>query len=162
MTTALARQSDVPLQVSANGNVTALSIVEVRPQVSSTVRTVHIKEGQTVAGRPAVLARYPHGRGQPRQGARPADARQPTADARRTLARSRDLLERNFISKSAVDTAQAKVDGFEATIRADRAAIEASRVAVSYGAIRATIGGRTGVINVFPARWSRPPAACRW
>jgi multidrug efflux pump subunit AcrA (membrane-fusion protein) len=76
--------------------------------------------------------------------------------------RSQELLQRNFISRSAVDTAQAKVDGFEATIRADQAAIEASQVAISYGTIRATIGGRTGVINVFPARWSRRPLRRRW
>ncbi|AOY92270.1 efflux transporter periplasmic adaptor subunit [Cupriavidus sp. USMAA2-4] len=158
VTTALARQSDVPLQVSANGNVTALSTVEVRPQVSSTVRTVHIKEGQTV--KPGDLlfsldtrmdeANLDKARAQLMRDQ--ADL----ADARRTLARSQDLLERNFISKSAVDTAQAKVDGFEATIRADQAAIEASRVAVSYGAIRATIGGRTGVINVFPGSLVTP------
>jgi hypothetical protein len=58
-----------------------------------------------------------------------------------------------------VDTAQAKVDGFEATIRADQAAIEASRVAISYGTIRATIGGRTGVINVFPGSLVTPTTA---
>ncbi len=81
------------------------------------------------------------------------------ADARRTLSRSQELLERNFVSKSAVDTAQAKLDGFEATIRADQAAIEASRVAISYGAIRATIGGRTGVINVFPGSLVTPATA---
>jgi RND family efflux transporter MFP subunit len=143
------------VEVNANGTVTAMQSVDVRPQVSSTVRTVHIKEGQTV--KPGDLLFSLDSR---MDEANLAKARAQLmrdqadlSDARRTLARSQELLQRNFISRSAVDTAQAKVDGFEATIRADQAAIEASQVAISYGTIRATIGGRTGVINVFPVRW---------
>lgn len=156
--TAMVQQGDVPLEVNANGTVTAMQTVEVRPQVSSTVQTVHIKEGQTV--KPGDLlfsldtrmdeANLARARAQLMRDQ--ADL----ADARRTLSRSQELLERNFVSKSAVDTAQAKLDGFEATIRADQAAIEASRVAISYGTIRATIGGRTGVINVFPGSLVTP------
>ncbi|TPQ37218.1 MULTISPECIES: efflux RND transporter periplasmic adaptor subunit [Cupriavidus] len=156
--TALVQQGDVPLQFTANGNVTALSTVEVRPQVSSTVRTVHIKEGQTVKPGDLLFSldtRMDEANLAKAQAQLLRDQAD-LSDARRNLSRSKELLERNFISKSAVDTAQAKVDGFEATIRADQAAIEASRVAVSYGAIRASIGGRTGVINVFPGSMVLP------
>ncbi|CAG2156166.1 Multidrug resistance protein MdtA [Cupriavidus campinensis] len=159
--TAIVQQGDVPLEVTANGTVTAMQTVEVRPQVSSTVQAVHIKEGQTV--KPGDLlftldtrmdeANLAKARAQLMRDQ--ADL----ADARRTLSRSQELLARNFVSKSAVDTAQAKLDGFEATIRADQAAIEASRVAISYGTIRATIGGRTGVINVFPGSLVTPATA---
>lgn len=156
--TALVQQGDVPLEVTANGNVTALQTVEVRPQISSTVQAVHIKEGQTV--KPGDLLFTLDTRmdeaNMARARAQLLRDQADLADARRTLSRSQELLQRNFISKSAVDTAQAKVDGFEATIRADQAAIEASRVAISYGAIRATIGGRTGVINVFPGSLVTP------
>lgn len=158
VSTAVVAQGDVPVEVTANGTVTAMQTVEVRPQVSSTVRAVHIKEGQSV--KPGDLlfsldtrmdeANLAKARAQLMRDQ--ADL----SDARRTLARSQELLQRNFISRSAVDTAQAKVDGFEATIRADQAAIEASRVAISYGSIRATIGGRTGVINVFPGSLVTP------
>ena len=161
VTTALARQGDVPLQVSVNGNVTALSTVEVRPQVSSTVRTVHIREGQTV--KPGDLLFSLDTRmdeaNLARARAQLLRDQADLADARRSLARSEELVARNFISRSAVDTARAKVDALQATVRADQAAIEASRVAVSYGAIRATIGGRTGVINVFPGSLVLPTAA---
>lgn len=156
--TALVKQGDVPLQFTANGNVTALSTVEVRPQVSSTVRAVHIKEGQTVKPGDLLFSldtRMDEANLAKAQAQLLRDQAD-LSDARRNLSRSKELLERNFISKSAVDTAQAKVDGFEATIRADQAAIEASRVAVSYGAIRASIGGRTGVINVFPGSMVLP------
>jgi len=161
VTSALVKQADVPLEVSANGNVTALQTVEVRPQVSSTVREVHIKEGQTV--RPGDLLFSLDTRmdeaNLAKAKAQLLRDQADLADARRNLARSNELLERNFISRSAVDTAQAKADGFQATISADQAAIEASRVAVSYGAIRATIGGRTGVINVFPGSLVTPTTA---
>lgn len=161
VSTALVRQGDVPLRVTANGTVSALATVEIRPQVSSTVRAVHIKEGQTV--KPGDLlftldTRMDEANLAKAQAQLLRDQAD-LHDARRTLVRSQELLERNFISKSAVDTAQAKHDGFEATIRADQAAIEASRVAVSYGAIRATIGGRTGVINMFPGSLVTPTTA---
>ncbi|MGY8526447.1 efflux RND transporter periplasmic adaptor subunit [Paracidovorax citrulli] len=158
VTTAVAREGDVPLRISVNGNVTSLSTVEVRPQVSSTVRTVHIREGQNV--RPGDLlfsldtrmdeANLARARAQLLRDKADHD------DARRALARSQELLGRNFISQSAVDTAQARVDALAATVRADQAAVEASQVAVSYGQIRATIAGRTGVINVFPGSLVQP------
>lgn len=158
VSTAVVRQSDVPVEVTANGTVTAMQTVDVRPQVSSTVRTVHIREGQSV--KPGDLLFTLDTRMDEANLARArAQLMRDQADlfdARRTLARSQELLQRNFISRSAVDTAQAKVDGFEATIRADQAAIEAGQVAVSYGQIRATIGGRTGVINVFPGSLVTP------
>ena len=119
VTTAVVQQGDVPLRVTANGTVSALATVEIRPQVSSTVRTVHIKEGQTV--KPGDLlftldTRMDEANLAKAQAQLLRDQAD-LHDARRTLARSNELLERNFISKSAVDTAQAKQDGFEATIR---------------------------------------------
>lgn len=154
-------QGDVPLQISVNGNVTSLSTVEVRPQVSSTVRAVHIREGQNV--KPGDLLFSLDTRmdeaNLARARAQLLRDQADLADARRALSRSQELLARNFVSQSAVDTARAKVDALEATVRADQAAIEASRVAVSYGEIRATISGRTGVINVFPGSLVLPTAA---
>ena len=38
VSTAVVAQGDVPVEVTANGTVTAMQTVEVRPQVSSTVR----------------------------------------------------------------------------------------------------------------------------
>src|SRR5690606_34478050 len=46
--TATAEQRDVPVKLAANGSVTALQSVELRSQVTSTVREVHIREGETV------------------------------------------------------------------------------------------------------------------
>src|SRR6478672_2429879 len=46
--TARAERRDVPVRLKANGTVTAVQSVDLRAQVTSTVRDVHIREGQTV------------------------------------------------------------------------------------------------------------------
>src|SRR5690348_10003961 len=46
--TATAQSRDVPVSLTANGTVTALQTVDLRSQVTSTVREVHIREGQDV------------------------------------------------------------------------------------------------------------------
>jgi len=158
VTIAEAQRKDVRIELTANGTVTALSTVEVRPQISSVVREVHVREGQMV--KPGDLlftldtrmdeANLAQAR------ATLAQNQADLADARRQLARSEDLLKRNFISASAVDTARAKVANLEGLIRANQASIEANRVSVSYGTLRATIAGRTGAVTAFPGSLVQP------
>lgn len=158
VTIAEAQRKDVRIELTANGTVTALSTVEVRPQVSSVVRQVHVREGQMV--KPGDLlftldtrmdeANLAQAR------ATLAQNQADLADARRQLTRSEDLAKRNFISASAVDSARAKVTNLESLIRANQASIEANRVSVSYGTLRATIAGRTGAVTAFPGSLVQP------
>src|SRR5215471_13464581 len=46
--TAIVERRDVPVRLHANGNVVALQSVDLRAQITSTVREVHIREGQFV------------------------------------------------------------------------------------------------------------------
>src|SRR3954462_2242848 len=46
--TAVAESKNVPVRLIANGTVTALQLVDLRSQITSTVQQVHIKEGQFV------------------------------------------------------------------------------------------------------------------
>jgi len=46
--TARVEKRDVPVRLRSNGTVTAVQSVDIRAQVTSTVRTVHIREGQAV------------------------------------------------------------------------------------------------------------------
>src|SRR5687768_17984979 len=46
--TAVAEVKDIPVKLKANGTVTALQSVDLRSQITSTVRDMHIREGQTV------------------------------------------------------------------------------------------------------------------
>ena len=69
VTTAKAETRDVPVRSAPTATVTALQSVDLRAQVTSTVREVHIREGQNVRqGRPAVLARRARRRGQHQEG----------------------------------------------------------------------------------------------
>ena len=156
--TTRALQRDFEVMLEANGTVTALNTVEVRPQVSSTIRQVHIREGQFVwAGEPLFTL---DSRGDEAQVARAEAQLQrdqaSLADAKRQLARSRDLLAQGFISQNAVDTNQGLVDAQTALVAADAAARDAARVALSFGQIKAPSAGRAGAINVFPGSLVQP------
>jgi len=158
VTTVRAEKRDYPVILEATGTVTALNSVDVKPQVSSVVTKVHIREGQFVkAGEPLFTldARADE--------ANVSKARAQTdkdlaalADAQRQLARSRELFAQNFVSQGAVDTNQALVDSQKAAVNADRAAVEAARVGLSFSRIVAPSAGRAGAISVFPGSTVQP------
>jgi RND family efflux transporter MFP subunit len=145
-------QRDLPELLTATGTVAPLSSVDVRPQVTSIVTRVHIKEGQFVrkgelmftldartdetnlAKAQAQLARDEAG----------------LADANRQLQRNRELVAQNFISRGALDASQTLVESQSALVAADRAAIEGVRIALSYARITAPSTGRVGAIVVYP------------
>src|ERR1700741_3300442 len=103
--TARAESRDVPVRLKANGTVTALQSVDLRAQVTSTVREVHIREGQNVARGDLLFS----------LDLRKAEAqvekdRADLATAKRNLERNQELFRQKFISQSALDTAQNQVD----------------------------------------------------
>jgi RND family efflux transporter MFP subunit len=152
VTLAPALKRDFPVNVRATGTVAPLSSVDVKPQVSSVVTKVLVREGQFVkAGEPLfVLDARTDEANLGKAQAQLARDQATLADARRQLERSRDLLARNFISQGAVDTAQANVDAQQAAVQSDQAAIDAVRVSLSYARINAPSAGRVGAIAVFP------------
>jgi RND family efflux transporter MFP subunit len=152
VTTVAARQTDLPVTLTATGAVTPLSSVEVRPQVSSVVAQVHIREGQFVKAGELLFtldARADEANVAKAQ-AQVAHDQATLADAQRQLTRSRELLAQNFISQGQVDANQAAVDSAAALVAADRAAVAAARVALSYARITAPGAGRVGTIAVYP------------
>jgi RND family efflux transporter MFP subunit len=142
---------DFTLVLEASGTVTALSSVDVKPQVSAQVLAVHVKEGQFVRpGQPLFTldARIDQANLKKAEAQLLKDEAT-LADARRQLARSQDLLGKNFISQGAVDTSQANVDAQQAVVAADKAAIDAVKAQLTYARISATGAGRVGPIAVF-------------
>ena len=149
---------DFTMTLDASGTVTALSAVEVKPQVSAQVLAVHVKEGQFVQrGQPLFTldARVDQANLKKAE-AQLAKDEAALADVRRQLARSQDLLARNFISQGAVDTSLANVEGQQAVVAADKAAIDAVRAQLSYARILAQGPGRVGAIAVFPGSTVSP------
>ncbi len=158
VSTVRATQRDVNVTLEATGAVSALSSVEVRPQVSSTISKVHIREGQFVKAGTLMftLDARTDEVNVTKARAQLAKDQAALADARRQLVRSRELLEQNFVSQGAVDTNQSLVDSASAVVAADLAAIQAAQVALGYSRIVATSSGRAGAINVFAGSYVQP------
>ncbi len=141
-----------PVVLSANGSVTALERVEVRPQANGVISRILVQEGSMVrpgqllvqlddASEQAALARAR---------AQLASDQAQLNSAERELARGRDLVRQNFISQSALDTLQATAETRRATLAADRAQIQSAQVAVQQKQLRAQVAGRIGAIELAP------------
>jgi len=148
--TTRAQSRDVPVRLKANGNVLALQSVDIRAQVTSTVRQVHIREGQDVTAGQLLISLDSRADD---ANIRKAEAqvekdKADLATAKRNLERNLDLFRQKFIAQAALDTAQNSVDTLTAQLAVDNAALEASRVARAYDEIRAPFAGRTGAIGV--------------
>lgn len=156
-----AQQRDVPVTVEAAGTVVALNSVELRPQVSSTVRQIAVREGQQVRKGELLFtfddradrANLDKARAQLLRD------RATLADLERQLARSKELLAQNFIAPSNTDSLRAQVEAQQAAIRADEAAVQASEVTLGYSTLRAPLGGRIGAIAVNPGSLVQPSGA---
>jgi multidrug efflux system membrane fusion protein len=152
------QRHDIPVVQQASGTVTPIRTVDLHPQTTATIRTVHIKEGQFVkegelmfslddradrANLDKANAQVEHDRAQ-------------VADLERQLKRSQDLFAQHFVAQGAVDTLRAQVDQARATLDADGASARASGVTTSYTAIRAPMSGRVGGIGVYPGSLVQP------
>ena len=147
--------------VRANGYITAIRTVEVRPQVQNIVRAVHVKEGQDVAAGQLLFtldARSDAANVDKAQ-AQLARDKADLADAEATLRRNQELFAKKFISQAVVDTARAKVESLRGTTRADKATIDSSNVSLGYNRITASMAGRIGAINVHPGSLVQPTGA---
>ena len=155
---AVAVRRDVPVKLTANGTVAALQTVEVHSQISATIKTVHIQEGQFVhkGERLFSLDTRTEAANLSKAEALLVKDRADLTNAERNLERQRELFRQKFISQALLDTAQNQVDGLRGQYAVDRAAAEAARVALSFGEISAPITGRTGAIAVFPGSLVQP------
>jgi multidrug efflux system membrane fusion protein len=149
---AVVAAADVPVRLSANASVTALESVDVRAQITATVKAVHIKEGQSVrrGDRLFSLDVRTEDANLGEAEAQVAKSRADLANAERNLQRQHELFKQNFISQTALDTVQNQVDSLRAQLAAAMAAAESSRVARGFGDIVAPIAGRTGAVAVYP------------
>ena len=156
--TGRAESRDVPVKIRANGTVTALQSVEFRPQITSTVAQVHIREGQNVRAGELLFsldARAEQANMQ-KAAAQIEKDKADLATAKRNLERQQELFRQKFISSSALDQVQNQVDTLQGQLAVDAAAAESARVARAYTEIRASFAGRTGTIPVRPGSLVQP------
>ena len=152
------QRQDVPVVLQASGTVTPISSVDLHPQTTSTIRKVHIREGQFVKAGELMFSlddRSENANVSKAQ-AQIARDRAALADLERQYQRSADLFDQKFIAKSALDTLRSQVEAARASLKAGEAALQSEKVAASYSAIRAPMAGRVGAINVFPGSLVQP------
>lgn len=155
---AVVAQTDIPVRLTANGTVSALQTVEVRPQISATIKAVHIKEGQFVrrGDRLFSLDARTEDANLNKSAAQVAKDRVDLMNAERNFERQRELFRQEYISRAEFEAAQNQVAVLRGQIEVDSASVDASRVARGFGEITAPIDGRTGVIAVYPGSLVQP------
>lgn len=146
------QRQDVAVALQSNGTVTPLSSVDLHPQTTSTIRSVHIKEGQFVKKGTLMFSLDDRGDAAnlDKAQAQIARDRAALADVERQYKRSAELVAQKFLSQSALDTLKSQLDAARAVLQADQAALRSSGVTASYNSIRAPMSGRIGAINVYP------------
>ena len=151
-------KSEIRARLVANGTVSPLQTVEVRPQVSATITRVHIREGQPVhkGERLFTLDMRTENANLAKARAQLSRDRNDLANALRNLERQRLLLGQEYVAQADYDLAQNLVDGLNSQLAIDQAALDASSVAKGYGEITAPISGRTGAIAVYPGSLVQP------
>lgn len=156
--TVLAQKRDYEVRLKANGVVSSLNIVDVRPQVSSVIERVHIKEGQFVRAGDLLftLDNRTDTVNVSKAQAQLDKELASLAENQRQLARSKELFDKKFQSQSVVDAAQTTVKAQQAVVDGAKAALAAAKVSLGYSRIVAPVSGRTGLINVFPGSLVQP------
>ncbi len=158
VSTVTVARRNVDVILEATGTVTAQNSVDLRPQVASTIRQVHVREGQFVKAGQLLFSLDARNDevAVTRAKAQLAKDQATLADAERQLARSRELLQQNFISQGAVDTNVTLAEAQRAVVASSKAAVEAAQVGLSYTRITAPLAGRAGAINVYAGSLVQP------
>jgi multidrug efflux system membrane fusion protein len=141
---------EIPVELSAIGNVEALQSVAVKARVSGEITRVAFREGQdvkpgdllfTVDARPyeAVLAEAQ---------ARLERDRALAKNAEESAARYAELVQKDYVTKDQYEQMRAAAEAARATSRANEAAVENARLELSYARVTAPIAGRTGSVQV--------------
>ena len=171
-------ERQVPLQVTAVGNVQPYSTVGVKSQVAGQIHDVHFTEGRDVKRGDMLFTIDPRPfeaavrQAEAALGQRQAEVTQARANLSRDLAqqewaqvqekRYSALLERELIAREQYEQIRTTMTAMEATVRADRAAeenaraaataaqaaVDTARLQLSYTRIQTPIDGRTGNLLV--------------
>ena len=156
---AKAVETNVPVQISAIGNVTPCSAVAIRSQITGKLQEVHFKEGQTVKQGDLLFTIDP----------RPAQAALDQAkanlardaaqleNARIQFAREKKLFESKLVSQEEFDNARAAMDVQQGVRQADQAALTNAILNLAYTSITSPMDGLAGSQAVFVGNIIKSP-----
>jgi len=141
-------QRNVPVQITAIGNVEAYQTVQIRSQVNGQIETIHFKEGQDVRQGQLLysLDKRPFQAAlEQAQGNLKRDEAQ-AANAKLQAARYTDLENQGVISHEQADLQRTEASSNSAAVYADQASVDAAKVQLQYTDIYAPIGARAGAL----------------
>ncbi len=139
-------RKDVPIQVSAAGNVQAYSTVTVKALVEGEIVRVAFRDGQLVRKGDLLFEIDPRPFEAALSMARAALARDraQAANARADARRYGDLIAKGYVTQQQYDSACANADALGAQADADEAAVRKAQLDLDHCTLRSPIGGRTG------------------
>lgn len=145
-------RSDVPLLLTAIGNVQSLNNVVLKPQVSGVLTQVLVHEGQRVMQGQllASIDDRPLKAAENQARAILARDRANLKIAALDLKRDENLLAGEAIAGQSVDQQRALVEQLKATVESDAAAVQSAEVQRSYASILSPLTGRVGMRRVDP------------
>lgn len=150
VTATLARSNDIPITLTAVGNVEPFETVTIKTMVNGQLTGVHFQEGQEVPKGAVLFTIDPR----PYQAAlRQAEGtlardRAQLTNARTDEKRYAELVAKDFVTREQYDNMTTNVAALEATVSADEAAVENARINLSYCTITSPISGRIGKLLV--------------
>jgi membrane fusion protein, multidrug efflux system len=152
VTVAEAAERDVPVQVTAIGNVEAYSTVTIKTLVDGEIQKAHFTQGQDVRKGDLLFSIDPRPFKATLLQAEANLARDEAQakNARQQLERNAQLEKAGIISKDQYDQFQTNAAALEAAVHADQAAVETAKIQLGYCSIYSPIEGRTGSLLVYP------------
>lgn len=143
---AVARVADVPVLVSAVGNVEAYASVAVKPQVGGAISRQMVKDGQDVKrGTPLfVIDQRTYQASLQEAQARLQKDQAQAAKAEDDLRRFQSLFEQGAVSREQMEQMRTNAETLRAALALDRAQVEQARLQLGYATISSPIDGRAG------------------
>jgi multidrug efflux system membrane fusion protein len=150
VTVAQVIQKTMPVEVTAVGNVEAISTISIRVQVAGEVQNIEFKEGDFVKKGQVLLTIDP----------RPYEAA--VAQAKAALARDKatgkynraqaqrykTLFDQGVIPAEQVDSYTSAAEASDAVVNADEAAVKTAELNLEYCTVASPLDGRTGAVMV--------------
>jgi membrane fusion protein, multidrug efflux system len=154
-----ALETNLPVQLHAIGNVTAVNKVTVRSQIGGRLQAVNFHEGQPVRAGDLLFSIDPRPAQAALDQARASLARDTAQldNARVSFNREQKLFDQKIASPDEYDASKAALDALAGTVAADTAAVSNAVLNLEYCSIRSPVDGVTGSQQVFAGNIVKSP-----
>ncbi len=150
VTVAQAKRRDMPVVITAIGNVSPVQTVQVKSMVTAEIMQVHFAVGQDVKKGQLLFTLDPRSFQADLAKAQGQLAKDEAAaaNARTDQKRYQSLLKEGVVAQQQYEAMDSSAAQYDAAVQADQAAVESARVNLQYTKIYSPITGRAGDILV--------------